>query len=211
MMRYAITLDAELGETRIELASSSYADAMPLLSQLNFRRQDIDLESQSVALALAVLTSRYCGDHFELTGARIGGDYAEAIRMVLGPNTNVAGVDGLNRTISVGETDLVVERAVADGGSFLPDRPVDPTPIARFDWSGDFVDSARRSSDNYALGAVHTNAELLADRGTVSVALGLLLGRDRIRTLYVSPTPERFEELRDALAIVSIGLEALPA
>lgn len=210
-MRYAVTLDSELGETRVELASSSYADAMPLLRQLNFRRQDIDLESQSVALALAVLTSRYCGDHFELTGARIGSDYAEAIRIVLGSSTNVVGVDGLHRAISVGETDLVVERAAADGGSFLPDRPADPTPIVRFDWSGDFVDGARRTSDNYALGAVHTNAELFADRGTVSVALGLLLGRDRVRTLYVSPAPERYKELRDALSVVSIGLEALPA
>jgi hypothetical protein len=206
-MRYSASFVGGLGETRIELASNTYADAYPMLRRLVFRKMPVDLKSQGLALAVAILTERYCGDVFEFSGIRVGSDYAEAIRTVLGEGTNIVNVDGMNRTFATGELDVVacnaaqpVPRVSGDGG----------TPLARIDWSGDFVDAETRSSSGFAFGAVQTNALYFADAFRVSVAVGLLFARDRCRTLHVPEgQTSRQGALVEALRIVGVRLETV--
>ncbi|WIJ24027.1 hypothetical protein [Devosia sp. RR2S18] len=211
-MRYTATYDAALGETCVELTSNCYTDALPLLSTIIFRKQEVDLKSQSLALACAILTARYCGEVFEFDGIKIGGDYAEAIRMVLRPGVNINGVDGHFRTISTGDVDIVCEKARADGHAPIANRLRDTVPLTRVDWSGDFVARSTRSSTNHAFGQMHTNAEFFADQATVSTALALLHGRDRVRNIYVECPSNDATDLKpiaSSLSTVAIGLELL--
>ena len=145
-MKYQIAVDNALGETRITMSSNNYTDALPLVGTLILRKQDIDTKSQGLPLALALLTASYCGDTFEIEGMRIGNDYAEAIRRVIGRDVQVMGVDGMQRKISTGEVDIQVEKASAVTRSNPAERPDDNVPLARLDWSGDPVDTASRNS-----------------------------------------------------------------
>lgn len=211
-MRYTPSFAESLGETRIELASNSYSDSYPLLSRITFRKLAVDLKSQALALAAAILTDRQCGDVFEFSGVRVGSDYAEAIRTVLGDATNIINVDGMNRAFSTGEIDV----AAFNASKPLSVAAQGNTPLTRIDWSGDFVDVETRSSNGFSLGAVQTNALYLADAFRVSVAVGLLVGRDRCRRLYVA-VPEnesafrRHRSVVEALRIVGVTLELVAA
>lgn len=207
-MLYRAEFDETTGETHIELSSNTFSDAWPMLKRLTFRKSAFDLKAQSVPLAAAVLTRSYCGDVFEFAGARIGSDYADAIQCLFSAKVNVLNVDGANRSFSAGEIDVAVGRAGSN-------RAAVPTssraPLVQIDWSGDFVDAQTRSSSGFAYGAVQTNAQFFADAFSVSVAIGLLVGRDRCGVLSVSPPaekPEEFEITREALRIVGITLEA---
>lgn len=210
-MRYGASFAGGLGETRIELSSNTYSDAYPLLRRLVFRKMPVDLKSQGLALATAILTERYCGDVFEFSGIRVGSDYAEAIRTVLGEGTNIVNVDGMNRTFASGELDVAAHRASEPPPGVSADGA---TPLTRVDWSGDFVEAQTRTSAGFAFGAVQTNALYFADALRVSVAVGLLFARERCRTLYV-PAPERQAPrqaaLVEALRIVGVTLEMVPA
>lgn len=214
-MKFQASYDADLGETRIDITTNCYTDALPMLSTIIFRQQEIDLKSQALPLACAILTAKYCGDSFEFVGTKIGNDYAEAIRMILGEHVNITSVDGHHRTISTGEFDIVCEKARADGRAPIAVRPKDTTALARIDWSADFVTPQARSSSQHAFGAYHTNAEFFADKTTVSIALALLHGRDRLRNLYVEragDTPvANLNKISSSLNAVSVGLELLEA
>jgi hypothetical protein len=214
-MRYEAQFDPALGETRVTLTSNCYTDALPMLQTIIFRQDEFDLKSQALPLACAILTAAYCGDQFEFVGTKIGNDYAEAIRMVLGDHVHIAGVDGHHRTISTGEVDMLVEKARANGRAPAPQRPQDTTPMARIDWSADFVAQDSRSSALHAFGQVHTNAEFFADPTTVSIALALLAGRDKLRNIYVEhPGSESridLYKLSSSLNAVSVGVELLEA
>lgn len=207
-MHYKASYSDSLGETNIELTSNTYADAWPMLRRIIFRKLPIDLNAQCVPLATAVLTRSYCGDVFEFAGIKIGSDYAEAIRTLLSPQANIVSVDGFNRTFSTAELDVMVSRA---GITAPPPLHNGGAPLARIDWSGDFVDTSTRSSAGYAFGSVQTNAALFADPFSVSVAVGLLFGRDRCGHLLVAqPATDRrqYECVREALRIVGITLHA---
>jgi hypothetical protein len=207
-MQYKASYFELLGETRIDLVSNAYSDAWPMLRRLTFRKMPIDLEAQCLPLATAILTRNYCGDVFEFAGVKIGSDYADAIRALLSPQTNVVNVDGFNRTFSTAEVDIVVNRA-GKAATLPPNGGA--APLARVDWSGDFVDQQTRSSANFAFGAMQTNALYFADPFSVSVAVGLLFGRDRCGTLFVSPAAtdrKQYEAVREALRIIGITLEA---
>lgn len=214
-MRYQATHNPALGEIRVEMTSNCYTDALPLVSTLIFRQAEFDLKSQSLALACAILTADYCGEVFEFVDMKIGGDYAEAIRMVLRPGVNINGVDGHYRTISTGDLDVVCEKARADGRAPMARRPQDTVPLTRLDWSGDFVARGTRNSSNHAFGQLHTNAELFVSPATVSIVLGLLQGRDRVRNIYVErpANDERIDlnKISSALNAVAIGVELLEA
>jgi hypothetical protein len=209
-MRYQAVVDEALGETRIELSSNCYTDAYPLVRSIVFRKQDIDTKAQSLPLACAILTAGYCGDHFEFVGMRIGNDYADAIRTLLGPSTNIAGVDGHLRALAVGEVDIFAERATLERHA-PAQRPGDTVAYSETTWSGDFVSKDTRSSSGHVTGSYFTNAELFADEDSVSIAVALLHGRDRCRTVYVpnrsGRSADRFEPVQDALFAVSVGLE----
>lgn len=206
-MRFNASYLETLGETRVELVSNTYSDAWPMLRRIVFRKLPIDLNAQSLPLAVAVLTRSYCGDMFEFGGMKIGSDYADAIRTLLGPQANIVNVDGFHRSFSTGEVDVMVGRA---GKSAPSPAHVGSAPLARVDWSGDFVDAESRSSSGFAFGAVQTNAAFFADAFSVSVAVGLLFGRDRCATLHVTETPGEtadVEVIREALRIVGVTLE----
>jgi hypothetical protein len=112
----------------------------------------------------------------------------------------VANVDGMNRTITPGEVDVYAAAASDPPPDQASLRPGPATPLLRTDWSGDFVDTVSRRSDGFAFGAWHTNAAYFAEPVIVSVAIGLLLGRDRIRTLFV---PEPADPVPGLSAVVS--------
>ncbi|MGV3490082.1 MAG: hypothetical protein ACO1OG_02060 [Devosia sp.] len=207
-MQYKASFVEALGETQVELVSNAYSDAWPMLRRLTFRKMPIDLGSQCLPLATAILTRNYCGDVFEFEGIRIGTDYADAIRALLSPQANVINVDGFNRSFATAEVDVMVNRA---GKSADQPQHTGTAPLARVDWNGDFVDPQTRSSANFAFGAVQTNAMYFADPFSVSVAVGLLFGRDKTGRLIVSPPAadkKQLETIRDALRIVGITLEA---
>ena len=210
-MRYTPVIDARLGEVRIEIAADCYTDALPLLRHLQIRRLPVDLSCQSIALACALLTGERIGDHFEFAGMKIGGDYAEAIERVIGRRVVVAGVDGFDRTISSGDVDIHCAPAAAR--SDVPDvRSATPIPFTNITWSGDFVARPSRRSTGFALGDYHTNAGLFADPTVVSIAIGLIHGRDRCRTLWVPATEgssSRMDAITAALRIVGVTLEII--
>ncbi len=104
-MLYKASYFEPLGETRIELVANTHSDSWPMLRRLNFRKMPIDLATQSVPLATAILTHAYCGDVFEFAGLKIGSDYADAIRALLPAQANVINVDGFNRSFSTGEVE----------------------------------------------------------------------------------------------------------
>lgn len=207
-MHYKASYSDNLGETNIELTSNTYADAWPMLRRIIFRKLPIDLNAQCLPLATAVLTRSYCGDVFEFAGIKIGSDYSEAIRTLLSPQANIVSVDGFNRTFSTGELDVMVSCA---GKESPPPTQTSGAPLARIDWSGDFVDPATRSSAGFAFGSVQTNAAFFADPFSVSIAVGLLFGRDRCGHLFVAqPAADRrqYECVREALRIVGVTLHA---
>lgn len=212
-MRYAVSSESNPGETLIDLASNSYTDSFPLLRRLIFRKLEIDINRQMVPLACAVLTADHCGEQFEFSGITVGGEFAEAIRCMIGNAVNVVNADPLNRTLSTGEVDIACRRArLESGGPPLPRMP-DAVPVERIDWSGDFVDRSSRNSAGFCFGACHTNAHIIADEAQVSIAVALLHARDRCRNLYV-PVPSganraMLVRIRDALRIVSVNLELL--
>lgn len=214
-MRYTATYNAALGETCVELTSNCYTDAFPLLSRIIFRQQEIDLKSQSLALACAILTAPFCGEVFDFDGIKIGGDYAEAIRMVLRPGTNINGVDGGFRTISAGEVDVICNKARSEFGGSLVRHQRDTVPLICLTWSCDFVSPVTRTSASFAFGQIHTNAQFFADEATVSIALALLQGRDRLRNIHIeqfdaSDSPN-LPVVANSLATVAIGLDCLHA
>jgi len=207
-MHYKASYNETLGETHIDLTSNNYSDAWPMLRRLVFRKMPIDLGAQCLPLATAILTRSYCGDVFDFGGIRVGSDYADAIRTLL-PQANIVHVDGFNRTFSTAEVDVIVNRA---GKTPASPQHAGNAPLARVDWSGDFVNAESRSSRGFAFGAVQTNAAFFADPFSVSVAVGLLFGRDRCGNLYVSHPPadrRLYETIREALRTVGITLEAM--
>ncbi len=206
-MRYATNYSSALGEVRIDLVSNCYTDSFPLLRRLLFRKLPIDLKSSSTALAVAILTGDYCGELFDFGSVKLASDYAEAVRQLLGDGVNVMNVDGMARTLSGGEIDVVVQRA---GEPFHELPTSGRVPVARVDWSGDFVALETRSSAGFTFGKVQTNAAFFADPFRVSVDVGLLFAPDRCRRLLVQAPANAADAkaVRAALSIVGISLEA---
>ncbi len=209
-MRFTPTYDADLGQTQIEWTSNCYTDALPLLRYWQIRKQEVDLTSQSLALATAVLAVDYIGDQFEFTGLRIGNDYAEAIEAVMGRRVAISNVDGLNRTIATSDVDVFAGPATEKSWTTSLPPLAGDVPLIATTWSGDFVDPETRRSTGFAFGEYQTNARLFADETLVSIAIGLVHGRDRCRTLHIPHNEtdrSQFDHIRRALKIVGIHLE----
>lgn len=208
-MQFVGSFDATLGETHIEIASNCDTDSLPLLRRLQFRGPGVDLAARSLPLALAILTRDYCGDQFELQGHKISSDYAQAIMRVLGRPVGIANVDGATRTISTGEIDVHARR-VSDPVPEFTLRP-DAIPFEAIDWAGDFVDPATRRSSGFAFGRYHTNAAYFAEQTLVSIAIGLIHGRDNLRRMTVPLPPGKnrsdYEPIIAGLRITGVTLE----
>ena len=206
-MKYVATYAEDIGEARIELQSNSYSDAFPMLRRILLRKIAVDFTSPTTAVATAILTARYCGEVFDFPGVRIGGDYADALRIILGERTNVLGVDGMMRTLTTGELDITVGEA--PGGPRL--EPADSTPLLNVDWSGDFVDPRTRSSKGFVFGGIQTNALFFADTTRVSIAMALLAGRERCRNIHVIASSDAgLETIVRALQVIGVTLVLIP-
>lgn len=204
-MRYTASHVGSLGEVRIDVASNCYSDALPLLQQIWFRKLPVDFQSPTLALAAAILTADYCGSVFDFAGVKLGEDYAEAIRTVLGGSVIVQNVDGLNRALTTGELDIVVGRA----GQPLPAvTPSDATPVVRLDWSGDFVDRGTATSAGFFFGAVQTNAHHFSNDARVSIATALLFGKEKCRDIYVAEPARNWTQVSSALHGIGVGIRS---
>ena len=116
-------------------------------------------------------------------------------------------VDGMIRTLTTGELDV----AIGSAPHGPRPEPTDSTPLINVDWSGDFVDRETRSSKGFVFGAIHTNAGFFADKVRVSIALGLLVARERCRNLYVTANPDdALDDLARALQVIGVTLMLLP-
>lgn len=210
-MKYIATKDEKLAEVRIELSGNCYTDSTPLLPRMVFRKAPVDVSSQSLALAAAILTRTYCGEQFEFVGAKIGNDYAEAIRSVIGRDVNIGNVDGFHRKLSTAELDIIADEATSYRKSPPKLSNLDSLPLTVVTWSGDFVDVTTKSSQEFTFGTYFTNAPLFASKELVNIAIGLIHGRDKCRRLFVRDSEEgpRFEvlaQIKEALRMVSIDL-----
>ncbi len=210
-MRCWASVNADFGETAVVLASNCYTDLMPLLQRIIFRKQPICTTTQSFPLASALLIAGYCGEHFEFADTKIGNDYAEAIRLVLGTNTNISTVNAYHRSLSTRELDIFSSKPEVGLANDSRQNVLSDVPLSKVNWSGDFVNTRLQSSRGHHVGMYFTNAEYFADSTTVSIALALIHGLDRTRIIYV-PAPARtasdwHRKIADALQIVSISLE----
>lgn len=207
-MRYAFSYDPALRQTQIEVSPNCYGDALPLVPRVLFRNVQLDVTSQGAALACAILFEGYCGEVFEVTGTRVGPDYAQAIVSLLDPDSIVQNVDGMQRALSRRELDVVCTL----NGSPL-DRPAsDGVPALHLSWSGDVVDRTRRTSVGSAIAGAHTNALLVATPLRVSAALGLMISGDRCRNLYVCADGANRRDivrLKASLDIVGVSVRAV--
>jgi len=206
-MKYVASYAEGLGETSLELQTNSYSDSFPMLRKVLLRKIAVDLASPTTAVAAAILTARHCGDVFEFPGVKLGGDHADALRIILGKNISILGVDGMMRTLSTGELDV----AIGPAPNGPRPSPADTTPLINVDWSGDFVDPGTRSSRGFVFGAIQTNAGFFAETTRVSIALGLLVGRDRCRNLYVTAaSDEGLDDIARALQVIGVSLILQP-
>jgi len=207
-MRYAASFLGSVGETRIEFTSNCYTDAYPMLSTLTVRKLPVDLHAPTLALAMAIVSADLCGSVFDFAGVRLGDDFAEAIRIVLGRDVTVLNVDGLGRSLATAEQDLVVGRA---GRAFPTITPARGMPVARVEWSGDFVDTQAASSTGFFFGGIQTNALYFTNEARVSVAMALLFGRERCRDIAIAAdaaTRKSLIPVAEALRVVGISLVA---
>lgn len=209
-MRFSLAKSPELGETEVSLSSSCYTDSLPLLRRLIFRKQPIDTNTQGFALATAILLAGYCGEHFEFSDKVIGMDYGEAIRLILGTNTHIASVNGHQRNLSTREFDVASSTPESNFSVSPSQRQQSGVPLSAITWSSDFVDRSSRHSKEHQTGMYFTNANFFADPTTVSIALALIHGADRVGTVYVQmpqggPT-EHLTAIANGLRVVSISL-----
>ncbi len=209
-MKCVISFNAALGETAVSFESNCHTDTLPLIKSALFRRQPVNAASQSFALAMAILVADYCGDYFEAGNIAIGADYADAIRQVLGKQANLTPTNPLHRSLATHDLEVACAQA-GEANSFqalaTEGRSV---PLSTVTWSGDFVHSERRNSDNNQIGTYFTNATLLTDQTSLSVAIALIHGEDHAGRIYV-PRPEegigkRHGQLAEALQAVAISL-----
>ncbi len=206
-MKYLANYVESIGETRIELQSNCYSDTAPFLRRIQLRKVAVDLTGPTTAVAAAILTAGNCGEVFDFPGAKIGSDHADALRMILGEQTNILGVDGMIRALSSGELDIAVGKAP----NAPRPEPADVIPLRTVDWNGDFVTRETRSSKGFVFGAVQTNAAFFASDARVSIALGLIAARDRCRNLYIEAKPnDEVDTIARALQIIGVSLILLP-
>ena len=209
-MKCVVSVNAALGETAISFESNCHTDTLPLIKQVLFRRQPVNTASQSFALAMAILAADYCGDYFEVANLAIGSDYADAIRQVLGKHINLNPTNPMHRSLATHEVEVACGRAdqIRRFTAMTADQRA--VPLSTVTWSADFVDPETRTSHNNQIGTYFTNATLMTDATSVSVAVALMHGEDHAGRIYV-PRPsgtlgKRHGMLVDALQAVAISL-----
>lgn len=212
-MRYEASVSSDLRLTHITLSESSHTDALPLVSEVFISDAEFDTESAAFTLACLILTRRFIGEDAAFATAPVGIETARAARRICPSLESIGPVNGLDRSHCTGEIDVICR--LAGGPRMLSLGHVDQVPIVEIDWSGDFVKRETRNSAGFTLGRYFTNAALVADDTTVSVALGLMHAGKLCRNLYVhqpaEPIVKSFEPVVAGLALVGVSLQFLPA
>jgi hypothetical protein len=198
----------QVQETILVTATGNcHTDAVPLVSELTIANARFDLKCSAFHLGCAILLRDYCGEVIEFEGAVVGPDFGEAIRMALRAPATVNAVDGLERSLTLGQVDV----ACFPARHRDIDWPIDAeVPLVVANWSGDFVPPGGRRATEQVIGRYFTNAGLIADETTVSIALGLMAGGNRLRRLLV-PVPrgtstKAYDALVGSLAVAGIEL-----
>jgi hypothetical protein len=195
----------------IALSENCTTDTIPIVSTLIFENADFDVQDDVFYLACALLTRAYCGEHFEVAKHNLKAEFAVAIQKMIPGLSTVAPIDRAHHALATAELDIACWPSSVP--TFVPPHGGDVMMIG-VNWSGDPVHLRRRSSAGYVQGRYFTNAHLIADPTTISIAIGLMHGGIRCRNLYVplaaGLTPESFEAISEALADVGIHLAMLP-
>lgn len=211
-MRCILQSEPLLNELRVRLEINNYTDSMPLIQEIIFRKQAIRTSSQAFALAIAILISEYCGDFFEIPHLTVGRDYVEAIRAILGGQTNITPVNGEARALASNDT-VVFSRQAGSGIAAFENGLHEPrsVPLVCIDWFDDFVDPISRNSLSSQIGMYYTNAMLVAGSEFVSVAMALIHGGDNVGRIMVpmgsNPLTIRHLRVTNGLRLVAVDLE----
>ncbi len=209
-MLISAKVDAELRVTTISLAESCHTDSFPIVQELFVAGAAFDTSSAAFALACVLLARRHIGEQLDFGGQAIGIETARAIRKICPQLEAVSPVNGLDRSHCTQELDI-------SSGAARNDRfrvaGTDAVPLTHIDWSGDFVARQTRSSEGFCLGRYFTNAALVADECTVSIALALMHAGNACRSVYVQlpqdPPGLDHPRIREGLATVGIALHIL--
>lgn len=206
-MRYEATMTTDVSATTLRLSESCHTDSTPLVSEIFFNNAEFNVASVGFALGCLVLTRRFVGEQVEFASAPLGIEAAQAARALLPQLISAHPVNGMDRGQSTGELDIVCTPARQPS---IWVESTDQVPIVPIDWSGDFVDPATRTSEGFRLGRIVTNAGLIADETSVSIAIGLMYSGKRCRSLHVRAASgaqaAEYEPICEALAMVGIAL-----
>jgi hypothetical protein len=210
-MRYRLTFDASLTSTSLELIENCHTDTTPLLRRIFFHNAEFDVSASASALAAALLTRNYCGELAEFERP-VGVEYARAIGLLAVQLVGVSPINGLDRSHATAERDIICAPARLDRLAWSPSEGI---PLMSLDWSGDFIVPGTNSSTGYRQGRYFTNAGVIADETTVSIAVGLMhsggLCRNLIVPLTEAGSAARFEPVCAALELVGIALRLVPS
>ena len=206
-MCYTAERDFDVTATTIRLAENCHTDAMPLVRELFFKNAEFDTSSAAFALACLVLTRQYVGEQAEYESMVLGIETMHAIAVMFPWLVNVQPIDAMNRVHALGELDIacgparLAPLAVAASGH---------VPLITLDWSGDIVDQPSRSSAGFRLGRYFTNAGLITDDVSVSIAIALMHGGTALRNIYVrlplEQPPQPYLALKAGLETIGIAL-----
>lgn len=204
-------VDTKLQVTTITLAESCHTDSFPVVQELFVAGAGFDTGSVAFAIACSLLVRRHIGEQLDFGRQPVGIDTARAIRKICPQLETISPVNGLDRSHCTQELD--VASGLARNGRFLVPG-TDMVPLAHIDWSGDFVAHETRSSEGFCLGRYFTNAALVADELSVSIAIALMHAGNSCRNVYVQSPDERLDQdhlkIREGLAAVGIALHVLP-
>lgn len=181
-MRYVAGVDLEVSATTISLVESCHTDALPMVRELFFKNAEFDTGSAAFALACLVLTRDYVGEQAGFENARLGMAARNAAATMFPWLVNIEPVNAMDRGHALGELDIACGPA---RHAPLPVEPSGNVPLVMLDWTGDIADQQTRSSTGFRLGRYFTNAGLITDDVTVSIAIALMHGGHLLRNIHV--------------------------
>lgn len=209
-MLYRVEYSKATSTVSVLLSENCTTDTLPLVSTIFFENADFDVQDDVFYLACAFLTREYCGEHFELAKHNLKADFVAAIHKLIPAVATVAPIERAHHALAKAEVDIACWPSTTR--SFVPPSVTEVT-MEGITWSGDPVDRQSRTSDGYVQGRYFTNAHLIADATTVSIAIALMQGGIRTRNIYVPQTStltaDSVAPLFETLADVGIQLSIL--
>jgi hypothetical protein len=213
-MKLEVTQQSAFARLTVRMQENCHGDTTPPVDAVHFNGVNATITPDTAALSAAIVASRWTGEVLEFRSMAIGVDAAEAVRLVAENARFVTPVDGYRRSLCEGHIDVLAAPTTM-AGCVLSEEP-DPRVLTRLvTWSGEFVSLETRSSAGYVAGEVSTNADLLLPAWEVSVALGLLVGGESLRSI-ATPHPEAkyagdLDRFAKALRVLGVQLRTVGA